>query len=286
MIDVSDISTKFSIIFLAQTGMRPEDALKLTVGDIQRELELGKSPLAITFLPEKDRNKGIGERITFLGSDGIEILKLYLDWRKREGETITLESPLFSARSKEYGGKSVERLSKRNLNERIKEAAKKAGIGNGNGKYGRMRAYSLRKFMITQLTNHGTEDKIVNFMTSHKLSPVDLAYWSRRVENLREIYREREKYLNPISGTQSKQNLDDIKNLQAKIEELENQIKIIMNGLANGNTVSANQMYDTRIVTTEEEIIKFSSKGYDCQVIGENKWLMKRKLVEGLNSNV
>lgn len=50
MIDVSDISTKFSIIFLAQTGMRPEDALKLTIGDIQRELELGKSPLAITFL--------------------------------------------------------------------------------------------------------------------------------------------------------------------------------------------------------------------------------------------
>ncbi len=91
-------------------------------------------------------------------------------------------------------------MSKRNLNERIKEAAKKAGIGNGNGKYGRMSAYSLRKFMITQLTNHGTEDKIVNFMTSHKLSPVDLAYWSRRVENLRVIYREREKGTSPDLG--------------------------------------------------------------------------------------
>jgi len=63
-----------------------------------------------------------------------------------------------------------------------------------------MSAYSLRKFMITQLTNHGTEDKIVNFMTSHKLSPVDLAYWSRRVENLRVIYREREKGTSPDLG--------------------------------------------------------------------------------------
>lgn len=55
-----------------------------------------------------------------------------------------------------------------------------------------MRAYCLRKFFTTQLTNHGIEDKIVNFFTCHKISPVDLVYWSRRVEELREIYRQRE----------------------------------------------------------------------------------------------
>ena len=54
MLDVSDITTKFSIIFSAQTGMRPEDALALKVGDIQRELNLKRSPLAIRFLPKKD----------------------------------------------------------------------------------------------------------------------------------------------------------------------------------------------------------------------------------------
>jgi integrase len=70
MLDVSDIYTKFSIVFLAQTGMRPEDALNLKIGHIHRELNLGHVPLAIRFLPEKDRNKGIGERITFLGSEG------------------------------------------------------------------------------------------------------------------------------------------------------------------------------------------------------------------------
>jgi intergrase/recombinase len=78
------------------------------------------------------------------------------------------------------------------MNERVKEAAKKAGIGNNNGKYGRMRAYCLRKFFTTQLTNRGVEDKIVNFFTCHKISPVDLVYWSRRVEQLREIYKQRE----------------------------------------------------------------------------------------------
>jgi len=92
--------------------MRPEDALKLNVGELQRELDLGRSPLAISFLPQKDRNRNIGERITFLGADGIEILKQYLDWRKRNSETITAESPLFVGRSKRYNGKSVKGLTK------------------------------------------------------------------------------------------------------------------------------------------------------------------------------
>lgn len=39
----------------------------MKVGDIQRELDPGNIPLAITYLPEKDR-EAIGERITFLAS--------------------------------------------------------------------------------------------------------------------------------------------------------------------------------------------------------------------------
>lgn len=68
------LEEKFRIIFIAQTGIRVSDALELKVSDIQRELELGNVPLAIRFLPKKDR-KTIKERITFLASDGIEMLK-------------------------------------------------------------------------------------------------------------------------------------------------------------------------------------------------------------------
>jgi integrase len=74
MLDVVSLEEKFRIIFIAQTGMRVSDALELKVGDIQRELELGNVPLAIRFLPKKDRET-IKERITFLASDGIEMLK-------------------------------------------------------------------------------------------------------------------------------------------------------------------------------------------------------------------
>jgi len=276
MIDVSDISVKFSIIFLAQTGMRPDDALKLRVGDVQRELDLGKCPLAITFLPEKDRNRNIGERITFLGKDGIDILKQYLDWR-RSGETITPDSPLFVGRSKKYNGKSTEALKKLMMNLRIQEAAKKAGVGNNNGKYGRMRAYCLRKFFITQMTNHGVEDKIVNFFTCHKISPVDLVYWSRRVEELREIYRHREKYLNPISGTQSRPSPEEIdQKIEAKLKEFI-QSQELKEAFLKMLKENGNETYESKIATSEEELIHLSNKGYDCQIIGTNKWLMRKK---------
>jgi len=277
MIDVSDISVKFSIIFLAQTGMRPDDALKLRVGDIQRELDLGRRPLAITFLPEKDRNRNIGERITFLGNDGIDVLKQYLDWRRRGEEVLTPDSPLFAGRSKKYNGKPTKTLKKLMMNLRIKEAAKKAGIGNNNGKYGRMRAYCLRKFFITQMTNHGVQDKIVNFFTCHKISPVDLVYWSRRVDELREIYRQREKYLNPISDTQSKPSPEEIEQkIESKLKEFiqSQEFKEAVRKALNNNS---NEVYSSKIVTTEQELIRLANKGYNCIPIVEGKWLMRKK---------
>lgn len=44
MLDVCNLEEKFRVIFIAQTGMRISDALKLRVGDVQRELELGRIP--------------------------------------------------------------------------------------------------------------------------------------------------------------------------------------------------------------------------------------------------
>jgi len=185
MLDAVNLEEKFRILFIAQTGMRISDALKLKVGDIQRELDLGRMPLAISYLPQKDR-ESIGERITFLASNGVEILKRYLEWRQRKGENLTSESPLFVGRIKR-GNKP---LTQQKFNKMLKNIATKTDL-NGNGKYGVIRAHSLWKFFITQLTNHGVEDKIINFLTCHKISEVDRVYLSRRIDELRNIYAQR-----------------------------------------------------------------------------------------------
>ncbi len=87
--------------------------------------------------------------------------------------------------------KKIISITDQGFNDTVHEAARRAGIGNGNGKYGRIRIHCLRKFFITQMTNHGMEDKIVNFFTCHKISEVDCVYWNRRVDTLRQIYAER-----------------------------------------------------------------------------------------------
>jgi len=36
--------------------------------------------------------------------------------------------------------------------------------------------------------------------------------------------------------------------------------------------------YKSKIACSEKEIIQFSNLGYDCQFIGREKWLMRKKV--------
>lgn len=49
--------------------------------------------------------------------------------------------------------------------------------------------------------------------------------------------------------------------------------------------LSRGEQYESVIVTSADGVIKLGNKGYDCQIIGENKWLMRKKLANGLNSS-
>jgi len=287
MLDAVNLEEKFRILFIAQTGMRVSDAIALKFGDIRRELELGNIPLAIRFSPQKDREL-IGERVTFLGSDGVEILKQYLTWREKQGETLTDDSPLFVGRTKKQNKRKIIHIASAAFNETIRESAKKASIGNDNGKYGRIRTHSLRKFFITQMTNHGMEDKIVNFLTCHKLSEVDCVYWNRRVDTLRQIYAERQQYVNPINGQKKHFDLRQMKGIIGKMKDLEERIdslptreiiqKMIVEVLEkHGLGQNSSGMFESEIVNTREEVIRLSNLGFDCQSIGNNEWLMRKK---------
>jgi integrase/recombinase XerD len=279
MLDVVDLEEKFRIIFIAQTGMRISDAVKLKFGDIRREFDLGKIPLAIRFIPLKDGDV-IGERVTFLGSDGVDILKQYLELRKKRGETLTDDSPLFTSR---VGKGKYRSITQHNFNETIKKAGRRIGLINGDAKYGRIRIHCLRKFFITQMTNHGVEDKIINFLTCHKISDVDAVYWNRRVEELRRIYKERQQYLNPVNGDKKHYNLEEIKDIQAKIEDMDKrilsveQIKELIAEVIEEKLSSFKQAMtrDTRIVSSENEIIELCRLGYSCTPWGNGRWLMQ-----------
>ncbi|MDG6218120.1 MAG: site-specific integrase [Candidatus Thermoplasmatota archaeon] len=283
MIEVMNLEKGFRILFLAQTGMRVSDAINLNLGDIQRELDLEKIPLAIRFLPKKDREH-IGERVTFLGSDGVMMLKRYLAWREKRGEVLSSESVLFSSRNRKSGS-----ISSRNFNETIREAARRAGIGNGNEKYGRVRVHCLRKFFITQMTNHGMEDKIVNFLTCHKISEVDSVYWNRRVDTLRRLYADRQQFLNPLHGEKNCFDLKKMNGIIGKIKSLEERIDHLTNKDFLGELVREVlkdkgffdddvEKYESVIVSGKKDVIRLSDLGFSCQPLGDGMWLMRKKV--------
>jgi hypothetical protein len=43
-------------------------------------------------------------------------------------------------------------------------------------------------------------------------------------------------------------------------------------------TNATQNQFESKIVKTEKELIELSNQGYECQQIGNNKWLMRRKI--------
>ncbi len=192
-------------------------------------------------------------------------MKAYLRWRKGLGEEITANSPLFASRT----NRGTTAVTQQMVNLMMHGVAKKAGL-NGDWKYGILRAHSFRKFFITQMTNHGVQDKVVDFFVGHAVTEIDRVYWARRIEELRKIYADRQQHLNPISLKQE-YDLSKIEGLQSKISELESQIESLK------QTESQGKKFDVKIVNSEEEIIELVSQWWDCQSIGPQKWLMRRE---------
>lgn len=83
--------------------------------------------------------------------------------------------------------------------------------------------------------------------------------------------------MNPISGTPSKPSTDEIEELienklksLLKSGEFREACREALNEIENGNS-----KHESKIVKSEDEIVRHSNRGYDCQKIDEGKWLMR-----------
>ena len=88
---------------------------------------------------------------------------------------------------------------------------------------------------------------------------------------LRDVYRGREKYLNPLTGVQTRKDVEEMEKLKKKVEKLEK----LVGKLQKAQSMSKRK-HDAKIVTSKEEIIELVQQGYICQSIGENQWLLTK----------
>lgn len=82
---IASIQQKWIIRGLKDSGMGREDFIELTYGDIKRDFERRNKFIHLDVIRRKEQVK----YETFLGPNAVEVLRIYLDIRRKRGETIT-----------------------------------------------------------------------------------------------------------------------------------------------------------------------------------------------------
>jgi site-specific recombinase XerD len=192
-------------ILMAHAGLRPEvlgtyqgtDGLRL--GDLP-ELELQSNQANFQKVPTMIRvraglSKTSHEYFTFLGNEGCDYLKAYLELRLRHGEKLTNESPVITPKS---AHKPFIRTI--NIGDAARKAIRKAGLP--------WRPYVLRSYFATQMMMAEAKGMVIRdyraFFMGHsgdieavytlnkRMLPVDV------IEQMRESYAKAQKYLQTI----------------------------------------------------------------------------------------
>ena len=212
------------ILMMFQGGFDVSTICSLNYGDVAREFEAGIEPLMIEVVREKEEF----EYFTFIGSDTVEALKAYIDERKRKGEELRLDTPLFLKEGAKK--KAGQRITTNLIQNMLRDVALKAGLVTEEelevADLNLVRPHALRSSFSTILRLNGFDPLIVDFLQGHTL-PYNGAYLIPPPEKVREMYAEVEPQLSisqrhPVEKKleeRLKAYREDLKDLQVENEK-------------------------------------------------------------------
>jgi len=190
LIEVADLRGRAIVSMLALGGFMVGTLVRLRYGHVREDLERGIVPVHVHVESEITKG-GYGDYDTFLGSEAIDALNLYLQERRKgklyglkEPEEIHDDSPLL--RNQQV--LQVRPLTPGGIHRIIHDLLLKTGlIKNLPQPRYELRPHSIRKFFRTQLAVLGINNDHINYMMGHKLDTyVDVKMLG--VEKLRQIY--------------------------------------------------------------------------------------------------
>jgi len=197
IVDIADIREKVIVSLLALSGVRIGTLEKLQYRHVKEDLEKGVMPVHMHIEAEITKGK-YHDYDTFLGAEGAQYLKAYLESRRRgnerlEGgrirgmppEEITDSSPLVRNKHK----KQVKHVSPGTIHRVIHSLYFRAGlIKKGSRKRYQLRAHSIRKYFRTQLGSISTiPTDYIDYMMGHTISTYN-DIKMKGVEYLRNLY--------------------------------------------------------------------------------------------------
>jgi len=197
-----DLRARSACVLLAHSGLRIEtlgnyegmDGLRLK--DLP-EMKIEKGEVVFEKVPtmvvvRKELSKAGHQHFTFLGEEGCEYLKDYLESRLKEGEKLTPDSPILTPK---VAPKPFIRST--NIGDMIRAAIRKAGF--------KWRPYVLRAYFDTQLMLAESKGLVLRdyrqFWMGHK-GDIENRYTTNNcrlpenvIEDMREAYKRSHEYL-------------------------------------------------------------------------------------------
>ncbi|MDA2912519.1 site-specific integrase [Acidobacteriia bacterium AH_259_A11_L15] len=210
----ADEKTRMVCALLAHSGLRPEvlgnyegtDGLR--VKDLS-EIEVKGNELVFKRIPTIVRvrpnlSKKAHEYFTFLGSEGCDYLKAYLEMRMRNGEEIHGNSPIITPK---IAKKDFIRTI--NIGDAARKAIRKAGF--------QWRPYVLRSYFDTQMMLAESKGLVIrdyrSFFMGHK-GDIEAVYTLNKrklppevIEQMRDCYSKAQRYLQTVESGNGEEEL-------------------------------------------------------------------------------
>ncbi len=223
VLNMADFRAKVACSLMAFGGFRPEvlgnyegnDGLKLKdfpeLRSHEGTIEFMKVPTQV--IVRRTLSKSRKRWLTFICEEGCNYLKQYLEWRIRNGEALTPESPILTPSAAKLAGKHITSI---NISDIIRKPIRAAGFQS--------RPYVLRRYFDTRMMMAESDGLIIRdwreFWMGHE-GDIEHTYTLNKgltedvVEKMREAYaKAADKYL--VTGRKETTTKDEIMQLVYK----------------------------------------------------------------------
>lgn len=198
-------------IRLSEITWNPYESLGQKVDD-------ENAPAMISVQP-REKRKTTRKFFTFITPQAKQSLRLYLDWRKRKGETLTENSHIMGSDENTNEGETItgETLTKTWL--RLLE---KAGLDKKTHGWNELHFHTLRKFFKSECINTAIPNQYSEFWMGHTGGYLDASYFR---ENLKEHLAEYSKAIPNLTVKSGDVINADIQKLYQNGEQKEKRIE-------------------------------------------------------------
>jgi len=246
MLEVTpQIRNKALIHFLSSSGVRVGSINELKIKHL-RDMPHGCTMVLIY----EDSTE---EYHTFLTPEATKSLNLYLDERKKQGEILDEDSPIFreryqiaSAKSKALSTEAIQAVLARTMKNASLRGQKK------NGRYSEQLVHGFRKRFNTILKlNNDVNDNAIEKMMGHKKG-LDGSYLQITTERLFEEFKKGIMDLTIDSTERQKTKIETLESKQAELENLQEHMENIISEKIKHQS--------TKLLKDLEKIMENSSK--------------------------